>query len=318
MASPPRLVVPSGNRRTLTALVRDLVEVSNRDARTLIAQRRVQVDGATIIDPVHRPPGDAVVEVLDRPERRAEAVDGTALLSGPGFRVIYEDDALVAVDKDSGVLTIPTSDREDDEPPLVARVAAALSLSGRRGRSLWVVHRIDRETSGLVLFARSERAYETLREAFMERRPKREYLAWTEGVPKDAAGTLRHLLAESRHPRWRRMEVVGSQDPNGRLAVMRYRVEASRRRPDHARLRVELDTGRRNQIRVQLAEEGLPLVGDRYYGARTEGPGRTALHAARLVVTHPFTGRSLELACAVPEDLTRLDERLFGGGSAAR
>jgi 23S rRNA pseudouridine1911/1915/1917 synthase len=309
---PPVELTADDSRRTLTVIVRALLGTSHRRARAAIEAGRVLVDDELAEDPVFRPAQGARVRVEDEPRRRTRS---SPRLQGPGFRVVHEDDDLVAVDKSAGVLVVPTSEAsEEEDPPLVARVAASLSLAGRRGgRSLWVVHRIDRDTSGLVLFARSETAYRRLRDDFRKRRPLREYLAWTEGVPERERGRLRHAIAETRRPGWRRMELVDSRSPRAREAILYYVVEAASRQPARARLRVRLVTGRRNQIRVQLAAEGWPIAGDRFYGASTAEPGRAALHAARLALRHPRSGAPLELEAPLPEELRALDAALFGG-----
>ena len=305
------LIVPEGSTRTLTVLVREELGLSHSRARRVIEEGRVLVEGAPARDVASRPPGGSRVEILDRAPSGVPRIP-TRALRGPGFRVIHLDEALIAVDKEPGVVVIPTSGPQDpDDLPLVARVGAALGLAGRKGVALWVVHRIDRQTSGLVLFARNERAYQVARDAFKRRLPLREYVAWTEGIPRGDEGELVHWLAESGDNH--RMEVVREGTPGAQEARTLYRVEATTKRPHaRARLRVRLVTGRRNQVRAQLAAIRCPLVGDRWFGARDTGPGRAALHAERLAFEHPTERGKLDLRAPWPEDLRRLDERLFG------
>lgn len=299
--------VPPGSRDTLAVLVRAAAGLSHREAKDAVVAGRVQVDGDTVFDPVMRPRGGAKVDLFPHGVPRARRP-----VEGPGFRVVHLDDAFVVVDKDPGIVTIPTSeDTDPNDLPLVARVIAALGLAGHPvQRGLWVVHRIDRSTSGLVLFARTEADSDALRTQFRARRPLREYIAWTEGVPEPAEGTLRHVLVDDERSR----RVFTTRDPEGgKDAELLYRVEASRSEPPRsARVRVRLVTGRRNQVRVQFSASGWPLLGDRFYGAKEEGPGRTALHAARLGFEHPRTGAELVFESPVPRDLERLDRRLFG------
>jgi 23S rRNA pseudouridine1911/1915/1917 synthase len=307
-------VVPEHGTRTLTVIVRELMELSHRRARELVTGGRVTVNGTAENDPAARPRAGATVAVLDRPSpaaRRERAI------TGPGFRVRHLDDDLVAVDKEPGVVVVPTAAPRDDDTPLVGRVVAALGLAGFRVPELWVVHRIDRDTSGLVLFARTARAHAHLRRQFRERQPVREYLAWTEGVPDPPTARLEHWLLENR--RTRQVSVV-EQRPSARLAELAYSVERASEPPrsPHARLRVSLATGRRNQVRAQLAAIGHPLLGDRWFGSSAAGPGRTALHAARLVFAHPGTGQPLELTAPLPRDLRELDRRLFDAGVSPR
>jgi 23S rRNA pseudouridine1911/1915/1917 synthase len=299
-------VVPAGSRSTLTALVRALLGVSNSRARDLVATGAVSVDGRLVNDPVHRP--EAGSELVIEPARLGTVRRRRRVLVGVGFESVLFDRDLIVVDKQPGIVTIPVRGAVDDgsDPSLVGLVAAALRSAGHDPRELYVVHRIDRETSGLVVIALHKRACDALREQFRERTVRREYIAWTESVPKPERGALRHLLAERDDSP--RMEVV-SDARRGKPAELYYRVEAVGDRG--ARVSVRLVTGRRNQIRVQLAASGCPIVGDRYYGARQTGPGRSALHASRLVLRHPGSGRSIDLRADVPQDLLALDRAMF-------
>lgn len=302
-----RITVPEGEPRTLAVIVREALGVGHRRAKELVATGRVVVDGVAEVRAGARPAAGARIEVRERPSTDPQVARA---VHGPGFRVVHLDDAFVAVDKDPGVLVIPTSAPDPTDPPLVARVMAALRLAGHRARELWVVHRIDRETSGLVLFARTPAAYEALRQQFRARSPEREYVAFTEGVPIPASGELRGWLSEETRAA-RRVRSVPEHVRGALLALLRYDVEATRATPPRARVRVRLVTGRRNQIRVQFSSKGCPLLGDRFYGATDPGPGRTALHAARLAFAHPIDGSRIELVAALPRDLATLDRTLF-------
>ncbi len=305
----PRFRVPPGADLSLTTFLLDAVGTSLRRAREWIRSGRVTVEGRVVTDPAARPPAGSRVELHDR----APLPPSRPVLAGPGFRVLLLDAALVVVDKDPGIVTVPTTDPDPGDLPLVARVLAALAEAGRgAGGELHVVHRIDRETSGLVLFARTARDAARLRGQFRARRPLREYLGWTAGRPDRDEGTLRHLLAEPRPGR--EVLVVEEGGSTGREAVLEYRVEASRREPaPRARVRFRLVTGRRNQVRVQAAASGWPLLGDRWYGIGGDpGPGRLALHAARLGFVHPRSGRRVLCEAPLPPDLASLDRSLFG------
>ena len=302
-----RFRIEDGDRRTLTVRLREALGLSHRQARELVLSGRVQAGGEPIRDPAWRPAEGAEIAVLDPAAGR-----GHATIVGPGFRVVHLDRDLVAIDKEPGVVVVPTSDPSPDDLPLVARVVAALKLAGHRVDGLHVVHRIDRETSGLVLFARHDRAWTRLRRSFRERRPEREYLAVTEGIPRPKHGELVHWLAEE--PGSHRIRAVDDPVAGAVEARSCYRVEATRRHPPRAFLRVRLVTGRRNQIRAQCAAAGWPIVGDRWFGAHDPGPGRSALHAARLALPPEALGRprSLVLEAPLPDDLARLCRRWFG------
>lgn len=301
------LIVPEGSRATVTGLVRELLEISHSRAKTLVAAGLCHVDGAAVVDPAARPDAGSKLAVMEATGGVPAAPKRT--LSGPGFRVVHLDKHLIVVDKAQMVLTIPVPEDDSNDPSLVARVSAALAVAGHKEIRLWVVHRIDRETSGLVLFARSPRAWERLREQFRARTPLREYIAWTEGVPSPPKGRLNHRLHDDEKSK--RVMAVNPRQP-GKDAELAYAVEQSREgKSPRARVRVRLTTGRRNQIRVQFSAKGWPLLGDRFYGARDRGCGRTALHAARLGFNHPVTNTPLIFESPLPVDLRALDRELF-------
>ncbi len=300
---PARIEADGGT--TLTVLVRRALGLSHRGARSLIESGAVSVDGKPVTEPASRPSAGGLVTV--DPSRAARRV---TRLEGPGFRIVHLDRDLVVVDKAPGIVTIPTSARREtpDDPSLVALVASALRGAGHKVSELFVAHRIDRETSGLVVFARHARGAGALRRQFRHRTPRREYLAWTEGVPEPAAGTLIHTLSQEKDSP--KVRVAAHGEP-GRRAELTYEVEASKK-DRAARVRVRLVTGRRNQIRVQLAASGWPVVGDRYYGAKTAGTGRAALHACLLELAHPGSGEIASFLSYPAPDLLELDARLLG------
>ncbi len=220
-----------------------------------------------------------------------------------GYRLVLEDDDLLVVEKDPGVLTVPAPSSPGDS--LVDRLLEMYRSRGFRRPRLWVVHRIDRYTSGLVLFARREAAAARLIDMFRSRLVLREYLAICHGIPRPAAARLESRLVESP----RSLKIGVTNDPRkGRLASCSYVTERALTRA--ALLRVTLETGVRNQIRVQLAEAGHPLVGDHTYGERSPLIGRVALHATRLGFSHPSTGRPVGIESRLPEDMALLLKRL--------
>ena len=308
---------------TLKGLLRRATGESHRRLERLIHSGRVLVDGRPCVDPGHRPGAGAEVTVEDPGAATPHAErEPRARVRGPGFTTLLEERELIVVSKSPGIVVIPTRQagsagtEDTTDLPLVARVAAALRTAGRRADPLWVIHRIDRETSGLVVFARSRAAYERLRADFRRRKPRRRYLAWTRGVPSPRAGQLQHQLHEDRDTH--RVEVA-AEGRKGKLAVLEYETLAAGSLPDGtpiARLAVTLTTGRRNQIRAQLAHEGWPLLGDRWYGAGEEEPiGRAALHAWQLAFDHPsLRGQRIELESPLPDDLRALDRHLRTAG----
>lgn len=250
--------------------------------------------------------GDRVGVWMDRPGS-AKPADRAVRDVSHRLRVVHEDDALVAVDKAVGLIVEPLPGREREEVTVLDLVAEHLRHE-RRPR-LYVVHRIDRDTSGLVLLARTPAARDDLKDQFERRTPERVYLAVLEGRVSPPSGTWQDRLAwDGDSLRQRRAH---ASDARGKDAIARYVVRESF--AGATLVEVSLVTGKRNQIRVQAALRGHPLLGERQYrfGAPPASDGlpameRQALHAWRLGVTHPTTGQPIVFECPPPEDFTRL------------
>jgi len=240
---------------------------SGRQLKQWLEYGRVRVNGAV----VRR--GDTAVRSNDRVELGAPP---PAPIPAP-LRLVHEDAEVLVIDKPPGLLTIADlSERE--------RTAYRLLrdwLDGRDAGRIFVVHRLDRETSGLLVFARTNKAKEALQNQFRLRTPERVYVARVEGAVREATGTLTSRLMEDRS-----LRVRASRDARqGREAITHYRVIG--REEDTTLLELTLVTGRRGQIRSQLGTLGHPIVGDRAYGSRRDPLGRVCLHATRLGFVHP-------------------------------
>jgi 23S rRNA pseudouridine1911/1915/1917 synthase len=236
----------------------------------------VRVNGETVIRNELLAVGDEIV------------VAGEAEGAGPrpgGLPVLYEDDVLIAVDKPAGLLSVAT-DRQHDRTAL-ALVRDSLSRPGLPA-GLWPVHRIDRETSGVLLFAKTREAQRAVQERWSEAR--KLYLALVEGRPMPADGVVDQPLFEDK-----RLNVRVGDHPGAQSARTRY----STRREIGSRtlLEVELETGRRHQIRAHLAWLGHPVVGDSRYGTKGR---RLGLHALSLSLAHPHDGRELVFEAPPP------------------
>jgi len=217
--------------------------------------------------------------------------------AGP-LTIVYEDEAFAVVDKPPGLLSVPLA---GDPSPSVATLLPTC-WKGPRHPAAFVVHRLDRDTSGLVVFAKSTVACQTLKTQFITRTAVREYLTVVHGVPAPADGEWRDIM------RWnaqsRRSDVIATLEQGALEARLRYRVVEVLQ--DAALLDVALITGRRNQIRVQAAFRGHPVFGERQY-ARTDDPiDRQALHAVRLAFAHPVDGHPVRLESPLPDDMRRL------------
>ena len=261
--------------------------------------------------------GDRVAYWPDRPgsaHRRSRQVGGARDL----LRVAFEDAALLVADKPAGLLVEPLPGEERAEVTLLDLVADHLRFAP--GRRPLVVHRIDRDTSGLVLFAKTRRAQEALKSQFERRTPERVYLAIVHGRVEPRTGTWRDLVV------WDRTALVQKRahgrEAAAKEAVAEYRVVEQWAAAAHVEVR--LTTGKRNQIRYQAGARGWPLVGERIYTfGRTPGPGdigfaRQALHARRLAFRHPETDARLVVEAPVPSDLTRLMADCAASGKPGR
>ena len=306
------LPVPDGlvGERADVALTR-LLGISRSRAASLIDAGAVMIDG-TPVDKADRLPADGILWVdtaaLD-PEPAAVPAEPV-----PGMVVRYEDDDLVVVDKPIGVAAHPSPGWTG--PTVVGGLAAAgfrVATAGAAERQ-GIVHRLDVGTSGLMVVAKSDRAYSSLKRQFKERTVDKEYEAVVQGLLDPLRGTIDAPI--DRHPThdYRFAVVAG-----GKPSVTHYEtVEAFA----HAsRVRVHLETGRTHQIRVHFAAMRHPCVGDLTYGAdpvlaRTLGLERQWLHAVRLAFEHPVTGARVEIESELPDDLRVALERLRAGASA--
>lgn len=278
--------------RAAAALERGKVYVNGTEAAFEDASRRLR-------------PGDTVRLWMDRPgsaRRRPR--------TGPAgdLDVLYEDDDLIAVNKPAGILAVPL-ERNPEVPSVYDQIEARFRSHGKR-RPL-VVHRIDQDTSGVVLFAKNGEVQHDLKVQFKRREPARVYWALVYGTPDPESGTWRDSLA------WDEKALIQKEthrnDPRAKDAVSHYRVLESF---DGASLvEVRLQTGRRNQIRIQARLRGHTLIGEqRYvYGPDTLRPipfHRQALHARRLTFQHPADGRLIDLEAPPPADFADLLTRL--------
>jgi 23S rRNA pseudouridine1911/1915/1917 synthase len=216
------------------------------------------------------------------------------------FSIAYEDEHLLVVDKAPGVVVHPArGHREDTLSQLLAG-----SASGGDPQRAGIVHRLDRDTSGLLVVARSERAHALLQKALARREIEREYLALVRGRPPARSGTIEAPIG--RDPRVRTRMAVGG----AHAREARTHFELDRAFADTSLLRLRLETGRTHQIRVHLRAIGHPVVGDpEYGGAKLLGLERQFLHATRLAFDHPLTGERIEVRSPLPADLQSALER---------
>ena len=211
--------------------------------------------------------------------------------------VIAEDDSIIVINKPAGVLTIAT----DTERIKTAYAMLRAYLNNKkRPEKLFIVHRLDREASGLIVFAKTIESKERLQGQFKDHSAGRRYVAVVEGRVKEDAFTVRSYLAENAAYR----VYATTNMKRGKLAITHVKV--LKRNSKTSFVEVRLETGRKHQIRVHLAERGHPIVGDKDYGSRSNPIRRLALHGVRLEFRHPVSGEHKAFHSPYPKDFERL------------
>jgi 23S rRNA pseudouridine1911/1915/1917 synthase len=306
----PGLLVPAElSRKPLDAVVRTLFQLSWNEARDRIRSGKIAVNGATRIEPLFRVLGGAeIVQTMSAPRRRPDLL--------PDEAVVFFDAHVIVVDKPAGVSTIPFEDGE--KGTLDERVRLWLSRRDPREAkgvrpSLGIVHRLDKETSGLLVFARSWLAKKILASQFRAHTTDRRYLAIANG--RAETRTFRTHLMANRGDGLRgshKGNPAGRAREEGQLAVTH--VEALEALRGATLVACVLETGRTHQIRIHMSESGHPIVGERVYvrgheEALVPAP-RLMLHAARLGFVHPKTGEPVHWERDPPKDFAETLERL--------
>lgn len=271
--------------------------------KQLLGQRRVKVNNA--IQTRHDTPlrkGDLIT---------IESGRGNAELRHPKLRIIYEDDALIVVEKKNGLLTVPYNPKSTETTAL--SILKDYVKKQSRQVSVYVVHRLDRETSGVLVFAKSPELQEYMRTYWRQLVSKRTYVALVEGKLQRREGTITSWLTEDD-----RTAMVYSSPTNngGQKAITHYQVvKESTLQSDDTALTAEyslvelnLETGRTNQIRVHMATIGHPVVGDRKYGHGNESSpiDRLCLHARTLEFIHPMTEKKVRFEASTPKEFARI------------
>lgn len=247
--------------------------------KQFLKYQSVSVNSKTIVThDLHLHPGDRISLSFEKK---------TAPVTAPkfGIQVLYEDDTVLVIDKPAGLLTIGT----EKERTKTAYFQLNEYLKGRnpdKKERIFIVHRLDRETSGLILFAKTEASKRMLQKNWNA--VDKLYLALVEGVPKEKEGTMSGYLNETSTL----MVYEDKGSKKSKYAVTRYKVIKCSR--ENALLEIALETGRKHQIRVHLSGIGHPVAGDQKYGSKTDPLKRLALHAYRLSFQHPLTKKSMD------------------------
>ncbi len=211
------------------------------------------------------------------------------------FKIIHEDDDIIVIEKPSGLLSIAV-DEESTEPTAYRELTEYVRVRDPQEKArVFIVHRIDRDTSGVLIFAKRGEIKEKLQEGW--RNVEKRYLAIIEGAPKKDSGIIKSNLDESKF----HSVYSGPRSDNSRLAVTRYKV--IQKNDKYSLVEIILDTGRKHQIRVHMADMKCPIAGDLKYGAKTDPAKRLALHAGYISFKHPVTGEQMVFESPLPAAL---------------
>lgn len=277
-------------------LARSLPELTRSAAQRLLAQGAVTKDGAPVKKNYKTAPGDTFVVTLP------DAAPSELVAQDLPLDVVYEDDDLIVVNKPRGMVVHPAPGHEDGTLVNALLAHCGDSLSGVGGALRpGIVHRIDRDTSGLIIAAKNDYAHQFLSAQLAGHTLARTYECIVVGNLRENSGTVDAPIARDSRDR-KRMAVV----PGGRRAVTHWEVIA--RYPGYTHVRCRLETGRTHQIRVHMAYLGHPILGDTVYGARKAVPGLTGqcLHAVGLQFIHPRTKELVSLTCPLPDEFTAM------------
>lgn len=266
----------------------NLPQLSRTAVKALLKYDQIRLEG-TITNQFDIPvaPGQTISINFSRPWQT---------LSNPRLRIVYEDDDIIVVNKGYGLLSVGTDNKKEGTAYSILRdYLKRLNPANK----IFIVHRLDQHTSGLMLFAKSIKAKEAMQHNWNNMVLDRRYAAIVEGCPEPAEGVRRsRLLENAQHL------MYSTDDPKGLEAVTRYKVLKSRN--GYSLVDVSLDTGRKNQIRVHMHDMGTPIAGDRRYGAKTSPIHRLALHARTLRFVHPMTHKDMNFSIPLPASFNSL------------
>ena len=264
---------------------------SRNSTKSLLSNHRVLVDGSPVSQFNFKLyPGDTVMvsKTAIRQKQRSN------------LPIIYEDDEIIVIDKPSGLLSV-ASDKEKGSTAY--RMVSEYVQQKDKHNRIFVVHRLDEDTSGVLMFAKNVKLKDALQDKWNDLVSKRGYYAIVEGEMNKKEETIKSYLKKNSL----NLMYSSKKEGDGQLAITHYKVMKSNGK--YSLLDVNIDTGRKNQIRVHLGERGHNVIGDDKYGNPSNPLNRLGLHAYELVLTHPFTGKKLKFASPIPKEFLNLLEK---------
>ena len=266
-------------------LLSKLTHHSRTNIKSLLRDGQIHVDGRSVTQFNHRLTVGQTVEISPKKATKP------AQRPTKGIRILFEDAYLIIVEKEAGLLSIATD--KGDEPTAYRMLSEHVKTQDPKHK-IFIVHRLDRDTSGVMVFAKSEDIKNKLQSTWGPDTKERTYIALVEGKPNPPQGTIRSYLQESKAT-----IVYSSKNPErGQLAITHY--ETLQSNTHFSLLKVELETGRKNQIRVHMQDLGHSVVGDKKYGSSQNPLHRLGLHAWVLGLTHPVTNQYLRYESKIP------------------
>ena len=272
----------------LEFLLETFIDTSRNSVKSLLTSHRVTVDGAPISQYNFKLfKGDTVI-ISKSPIRKK---------TRSNLPIIYEDEEIIVINKPSGLLSI-ASDKEKGSTAY--RLLTDYVQQKDKHNRIFVVHRLDEDTSGVLMAAKNPKIQQALQDNWNDLVSKRGYYAIVDGVMKDKQGTIKSYLKKNAQNM-----MYSTKDPKGsQLAITHYRVIKSNK--EYSLLDVNIDSGRKNQIRVHLGDLGHNVIGDDKYGNPTNPLKRLGLHAYELTLKHPFTGKTLSFKAPMPKEFDKL------------
>lgn len=268
----------------MTFLLKQFPSKNRNNIKSLLRDKQVLVDGKVTFQYNYalQPGQEVKVRWAKAPEERKY----------DGLKIVFEDEHLIVIEKEAGLLSMAT---EKEKRRTAYHLLSEHVKAQKPGNKIFIIHRLDRETSGLMMFAKSEAVQKKVQEFWQSTTKERIYLALVAGVPRQPAGVINTNLVESE----KSMMVYVTPNPErGQTAVTHY--ETIQKNARFSLLKVQLETGRKNQIRVHLQSIGHPIVGDKKYESRHDPINRLGLHAWVLAFQHPVTGEQLRFETAIP------------------
>lgn len=273
----------------LEFLIKKMPEMSRTKIKTLLRDRQVWINGQPVSQFDHPLNVGEKVEIKWTKAFKTTNYDELSIL--------FEDDYIIIINKREGLLSMGTEKERELTAYGILKTHVKMQDPSNK---IFIVHRLDRETSGIMIFAKSERVQEILQESWGPTTKQRTYLAVIEGQMKEPSGTIVSYLKENKV-----FFVYSSQNPrDGQKAITYYETLKSNKK--YSLLKVNLETGRKNQIRVHMADEGHPIIGDDKYGSKVNPINRLGLHAWVLSFIHPITEEEMHFETPIPNKFMKL------------